>query len=175
MKGVVGVQSDGPPPDKTTLKNPSSLTRVNRSICLPKERQSIATCLRIFCEETYTVIINHLGMRHVDGREETAAFIKIAISWLKILNVNCIGIDVRFNNKLQAVVQDPLDKRLRTILQFGEMALQMKCGQGKRNKQFTQILLRQDITHAMVLLVCADLLSESRIIMFYWKYFQQIH
>ena len=103
----------------------------------PIERQSIATCLRIFCEETYAVIINHLGMRHVDGREETAAFIKIAVSWLKILNINCIGVDVWFNNKLQAVVQDPLDKRLNTILQFGETALQMKCGQGKRNKQFT--------------------------------------
>ena len=76
-------------------------------------------------------------MRYVDGREETAAFIKIAVSWLMILNVNCIGVDVRFNNKLPAVVQDPLDKRLNTILQFGEMALQMKCGQGKRNKQFT--------------------------------------
>ena len=54
-----------------------------------------------------------------------------------MLNVSCIGVDVRFNNKLQAVVQDPLDKRLNTILEFGEMALQMKCGQGKRNKQFT--------------------------------------
>ena len=73
-------------------------------------------------------------MRHVDGREETAAFIKIAVSWLKILNVNCIGVDVRFNNKLQAAVQDPFDKRLNTILQLGEMALQMKCGVFK---QFT--------------------------------------
>ena len=74
MKGVVGFQIDGPPPEKTTLKNPSSLTRVNSSTCLPKERQSIATCLRIFCEETYTVIINHLGMKHVDGCEETADY-----------------------------------------------------------------------------------------------------
>ena len=76
-------------------------------------------------------------MRHVDGRKEKAAFVKIVVSWLKILNVNCIGVDVRFNNKLQAAVQDPLDKRLNTILQFGETALQVKCGQGKRNKQFT--------------------------------------
>ena len=66
-------------------------------------------------------------MRHVDGREETAAFVEIGVSWFKILNVNCIGLDIRFNNKLQAVVQDPLDKRLNTILQFGETALQIKC------------------------------------------------
>ena len=55
-----------------------------------------------------------------------------------IINIKIIGVDVRFNNKLQAVVQDPLDERLNTILQFGEMALQMKGGQGKRYKQFTQ-------------------------------------
>ena len=35
------------------------------------------------------------------------------------------------------MVQVPLDERLNTILQFGEMALQMKGGQGKRFKQFT--------------------------------------
>ena len=51
-----------------------------------------------------------------------------------IINIKIIGVDVRFNNKLQAVVQGPLDKRLNTILQFGEMALQMKGGQGKRYK-----------------------------------------
>ena len=70
-------------------------------------------------------------MRNVDGREHTAALIKIVVNWWKILNVKSIGVDVRFNNKLQAVVQDPLDEMLNTILQFGEMALQMKCDQGK--------------------------------------------
>ena len=33
-----------------------------------------------------------------------------------MLNVMSIGVDVRFNNKLQAVVQDPLEERLNTIL-----------------------------------------------------------
>ena len=77
-------------------------------------------------------------MRNVDGCENTAAFIKIVVNWWKILNVKGIGVDVRVNNKLQAAVQDPLDERLNTILQFGEMALQMKGGQGKRCKQFTR-------------------------------------
>ena len=140
----------------------------------PIERQSIATCLRVFCEETYTAIINHRDIRNVDGRENTAAFIKIVVNWWKILNVKSIGVDVRFNNKWQAVIQDPLKERLNTIPQFGEMALQMKGGQGKRCKQFTEILPRQYIRLAMVLSVCADLCSESRIIMFYWEHFQQI-
>ena len=43
----------------------------------PIERQSVATCLRVFCKETYTGIINQPGMRNDDGRENTAAFIKM--------------------------------------------------------------------------------------------------
>ena len=73
------------------------------------ERQIAATCLRIFWEESYTAIINHLGMRNVDGHEHTAAFIKIVLNWWKILSGKGTGTDIRFNNKLQAVVQDPLD------------------------------------------------------------------
>ena len=44
----------------------SKLTKV--SVYLkPIESQSVATCLRVFCEESYTAITNHLGMRNVDG------------------------------------------------------------------------------------------------------------
>ena len=128
----------------------------------------------MFCEETYTAIINHPGLKNVDGQEHMAALIKIVVNWWKILNVKSVGVDVRFNNKLQAVAQDPLDERLNTILQFGEIALQMKGGQGKRYKQFTWDTAQTKFIHAMVLSVCADLCSESRIIMFYWEHFQQI-
>ena len=51
----------------------------------PIERQSVAACLRVFCEVTCTAIINHPGMRNVDGRENTAAFIKIVVNRWKIL------------------------------------------------------------------------------------------
>ena len=78
----------------------------------PTERHNVVTCLRVFCEATYTVIINHSGMGNVDGREHTAAFIKIVVNWWKMLNVKSMSVDVRFNNKLEAVVQDPLDERL---------------------------------------------------------------
>ena len=54
-----------------------------------------------------------------------------------------VGVDVRFNDKLQAVVQDLLYERFNTILQFGEMALQMKGGQGKRCKPFTRYTAQQ--------------------------------
>ena len=49
------------------------------------ERQSVATCLIVFYEETWTTIINHLGMKNVDGLENTAAFIKIVVNRWKIL------------------------------------------------------------------------------------------
>ena len=101
-------------------------------------------------------------MRNVDGREHTAVFIKILVNWWKISNVKSIGVDVRFNNKLQAVVQDPLDERLNTILQFGEMALQIKGGQGKRYKQFTRdtVQLIHHICNGIVSL-CRSLLRVS--------------
>ena len=59
-------------------------------------------------------------------------------NWWKILNIISIDVDVRLDNKLQAVVQDRRYKLLNKILQFGEIALQMKYGQGKSlQKQFT--------------------------------------
>ena len=128
----------------------------------PIERQSVVTCLRMFCKETYTTIINHPVIRNIDGRERKAAFIKIVVNWCKILNVKNIGVDVRFNNKLQAVVQDPLDERLNTILQFSEMALQMKCGQGKCYKQFSRDTA-QAIHHTYngIVSLCRSLLRVS--------------
>ena len=76
----------------------------------PIKRQSVATCLMVFCEGTYTAIINHPVMRNVDGREHTAAFIKIVVNWWKIVNVKSIRIHVRFNNKLQLWYKSLLTK-----------------------------------------------------------------
>ena len=55
-------------------------------------------------------------MRNNGGRR--APFIKIVVNWWKILNFKGIGIDVRFNNKLQVVLQGRHDKRLHTTVQF---------------------------------------------------------
>ena len=46
-------------------------------------------------------------------------------------NVKSISLDVRFNKTFQAVLQNCLDELLNTILQFGEMALQIEDGQRK--------------------------------------------
>ena len=92
----------------------------------------------MFCEETYTSIINNPGMRKNDECEHTATFIKTVVHWWKILIVKRIGVDVKFNGKLQAVLQDLLDERLNTILKLSEMALHLKGRQGNRYKQFTR-------------------------------------
>ena len=54
------------------------------SVCpKPIDRQNVATCLRVFSEETYTG--NHSGMRNIDRSEHTAPIIKTAVNWWKIL------------------------------------------------------------------------------------------
>ena len=58
------------------------------------ESQSVATCLRVFCEEIYTSIINNPGVRENDECEHTATFIKTVANWWKILIVKRIGVDV---------------------------------------------------------------------------------
>ena len=143
------------------LAKMSKLTKVS-VYPKPIERQSVPTCLRVFCEKTYTAIINDSGMKNVDGCEHTAAFIRIVVNWWKKLNIKSIDVGVRFNKKLQAVVQDPLDEKLNTILQFGEMALQMKAGHGNRYKQFTRVT-NQKIRHTCngIVILCRSLLRVS--------------
>ena len=60
------------------------------------------------------------------------------------------------------MVQNPLDERLNTILQFGEMTLRMKGGQGKHCKQFTRDTA-QTIHHTCngIVSLCRSLLQVS--------------
>ena len=76
-------------------------------------RQSAATCLWVFCQESYTTVINHPVMRNVDGCEHIAEFIKIVVNWWNRLNVTRKGKDVRFNNTF-----NPHNKRFR---EFGNL------------------------------------------------------
>lgn len=70
--------------------------------------------------------------------------------------------DVRQNDPLQAPIQHPDDERLMTILEFGDMALQMAGRQGKRQKELTRETA-QTIYHTCKGLVslCRHLLSMS--------------
>ena len=48
------------------------LSKLNEVVISPKpiERQKVSTCLRVYCEETFTALLTHPGMSNVEGREE---------------------------------------------------------------------------------------------------------
>ena len=140
--------------DGSTVK----LSDLNEVSVYPKpiERQKVSTCLRVFSEKTHQTLLNHPGMEQTPQLKDTAAFILKVINWWKIINVRSKSMDVRFNDPLRAVISDPEDKRLETLLEFGDMALNMAGRQGKRQKQFTRDTA-QGISHT-----CKGLVSLSR-------------
>ncbi|GFO34950.1 transposable element p transposase [Plakobranchus ocellatus] len=95
-------------------------------------------CLKVFSEKTHQALLKHTGMEKFEDIEDTAIFINKVLTWWKILNVKSQYMDVRQNDHLQAAIGDPNDERLETILNFGNMALQMAGKQGKRQKQLTR-------------------------------------
>ncbi|KAK7093256.1 hypothetical protein V1264_007045 [Littorina saxatilis] len=99
-------------------------------------------------------------MEKFQGVEDTALFINKGITWWKILNVRSAFKDARLRDELQAVIRDPADGRLDTILEFGDMALQMADRQGKRQKQLTKDT-SQAINHTCngVVALCRELLQ----------------
>nr|XP_047141281.1 uncharacterized protein LOC124816223 [Hydra vulgaris] len=101
------------------------------------ERQSVSTCLKVFSEKTYSALLNHPETSNILNINETADFIKMVVTWWKILNVKSVGVDCRFNDDRKAVIRDPIDDRLKFIWDFEEMALRMTSNQGKRIKQLT--------------------------------------
>nr|XP_047133002.1 uncharacterized protein LOC105847471 isoform X2 [Hydra vulgaris] len=101
------------------------------------ERQSVSTCLKVFSEKTYSALLNHPETSNILNINETADFIKMVVTWWKILNVKSVGVDCRFNDDRKAVIRDPNDDRLKFIWDFEEMALRMTSNQGKRIKQLT--------------------------------------
>ena len=103
------------------------MSKLNEVAVAPKpiERQKVALCLKVFCEETYNALLNHPGMADQNDREGTAIFIQKVITWWKIINLKGKGADVRHRNELEAVFTVPEDSRFKTIHEFGEMALKM--------------------------------------------------
>ena len=53
------------------------------------------------------------------------------------MNVKGCGADVRLNDILEAPICSPDCCRLNTLLQFGDMALEMRCNKGKKIKQLS--------------------------------------
>ena len=103
----------------------------------PIERQKVSTCLKVFCEKTYKALLIHPSLCNSEVND-TAIFIKKVITWWKILNVKSLYMDDRFRDPTLGAIYDPNDSRLQTILDFGNMELEMAGKQGHRVKQLSQ-------------------------------------
>ena len=65
------------------------MSKLNEVAVAPKpiERQKVASCLKVLCEETYNALLNHPDIADQNDREGTAIFIQTMITWWKIINV----------------------------------------------------------------------------------------
>ena len=106
-------------------------------------------------------------MANVEGKEDTASFIYMVVTFFRIVNVKSKGADIRHNNPLEAVFTNEDDERLKFLCRFGDMALQMKSSSG-RIRQLTV-----DTSNAIfqtchgIVDLCINLLSTSHQYDFY--------
>ena len=104
----------------------------------PIERQKVSTCLKVFCDETYTALRSHPSFSNRGELEDTAELICSVTDMWKILNVRSRYKDERRRNPLEAVIEDVNDPRLQTLLDKAEMFRKMgKSRSGKRSKALT--------------------------------------
>ena len=140
------------------------MSRLNQVSVQPQpiERQNVATCLRVFCDETISALRNHPEMdsNEVEG---TALFIDKVVTMWKILNVRSKNKDVRRMDPLVAVVESPDDPRLTYLLEMAKMFSDMeKSGKGKRSKQLTRDTSRS-LVHTLkgIVELCKEQLSTT--------------
>ena len=133
----------------------------------PIERQKVSTCLKIFCEESRSALLLHPEMANVEGKEDTASFINMDVTFFRIVNVKSKGADIRHNNPLEGVITNEDDECLKFLCRFGDMALQMKPSSG-RIRQLTVDTAKAifQTCHGIVDL-CIHLLSTSHQYAFY--------
>ena len=81
------------------------LSKLNAIAVSPKpvEQQIVSTCLRVFSDETISALETHpnTGQEKIQG---TIQFLKIIVSFWKIVNVNSIGADIRYKDDLHGVI-----------------------------------------------------------------------
>ena len=109
--------------DTFNYESVSSLTKLSKL-------DEVSTCLKIFCEETRGALLLHPEMANVEGKEDTASFINMVVTFFRIVNVKSKGADIRHNNPLEGVITNEDDERLKFLCRFGDMALQMKPSSG---------------------------------------------
>ena len=121
--------------ERTGVRGSSRLTEV---AVRPKpiERQKVATCLRVFCDETCAALRTNPETKDADG---TCRFIQKVVDVWKILNVRTKGKDIRHRDPREAVIESPDDPRLTQLKNEAEFFFEMrKKPGGKRMKTLTK-------------------------------------
>ena len=103
----------------------------------PIERQHVSTCLKVFSEETATVLELYERQHCIDVTG-TVTFIRKVLKWWTIINVKNKGMDLQKRQPHQAVISHPDDPRLQFIEEYWEMCLNMSGRQGKREKRLSK-------------------------------------
>ena len=103
-----------------------SLEKLNDVAISPKpiEKQRVSTCLRVFCDETIAAMETHPGINK-DSAMGTINFLKLIVTFWKIVNVKGIGADSRFNDTLRTVMRFLDDPRLDFLIELADMADKM--------------------------------------------------
>lgn len=125
------------------------------------ERQRVQPCLNVFSEKTSTALQMYGDKRGTDVCG-TVKFLQTICHWWKILNVKRKGIDMRYNDALQAVISNPNDSRLKYIENFGEMCLRMAGKQGSRVRQLSKDTANSVHTTCMGLVELSKYLLEEK-------------
>lgn len=114
------------------------LSKLNFVSVFPKpiERQSVKTCLRIFCDETVSALATHPKIDH-EAVSGTRIFIQIFLDLWKIFDVRVIGEDRAQNDSLRAVFKSQDDPRFEFLKEVSRMAFEMKPTCNPRQKSLT--------------------------------------
>ena len=120
--------------DSSLLK----LSKLNDVAVFPKpiERQSVATCLRVFCDETIAALETHPKINN-EAASGTANFFKIIVKVWKIFNVKNPWEDQKHNDSVRAVIRMSDDPRLQFLLDVAAMADDMRPTSNSRVRSLT--------------------------------------
>ena len=103
----------------------------------PIEKQRVALCLQVFCDETIAALETFAGLHNIDAHG-TILFLKLIVKFWKFVNVHNKNMDLRANDDRQAVVVSVDDERLLYLQAIGEMAHQMTSTNRTRIRQLTK-------------------------------------
>ena len=115
----------------------------------PIERQKVSTCLKVFCDETYTALTTHPSLCDREDVSETAEFIRCVTDMWKILNVRSAYKDERHRNPLEAVIESVDDSRLELLLSNAKMFQKMEKPRGGKRSRCLTIDTAQAIHHTL--------------------------